>query len=375
MDLDHTSRKRRIWRNAAILFVLIAGLHFFQVSVSNRLVLGGNEGAHVKLLHSMVVRGTLAIDPPADVSFYKGRHYSNKPPGFPMVLAPAYAGYVAVSGKEQLDDAFYFAKYANALISAGAVVLIYLLLSSFSLSLGAVLFGVAAATTGTIFPAYSCLANSLPLSIFLCVGVLLAARQAQLQPGSMSSRTIVLFGGSLAIAVDYANAFFLMPVLIWVATGVLKRHELPALLAGLIPAALVLSYNAVAFEDPFAISYAYYQPPSADGSRGGVFWVNVQNRGVYRTHIMESLFLHEALPGHHFQHAVAQGLSELPRFRPGPARRRWPWRHLRAPAPPLRPASTPAGRHQPQQAPQLRVPGAPYLPVPRRPMMMKKPPS
>jgi hypothetical protein len=281
--LEHTSRKRQIWWTAGVLFALIFGLHLFQVSLSKRGVLGGNEGAHVKLLHSMVVRGTLAIDPPADVSFYKGRHYSNKPPGFAIVLAPVYATYVAISGDQRFDGAFLFAKYANALISAGTVVLIYLLLSTYSLSMGAVLFGVAAATTGTIFPAYSCLANSLPLSIFLCVGVLLAARKDQLQPDSTVFRTIVLFGGSLAISVDYANVFFLMPVLIWVGIDVLKRRELIPLLGGLIPVALVLSYNAIAFENPFTVSYAYYQPPSYvpwDGAAGSFSLLRVP-RGLF----------------------------------------------------------------------------------------------
>jgi hypothetical protein len=259
---EHASRKRQIWWTIGILFALVFALHLFQVSISQRDVLGGNERAHVKLLHSMVVQGTLAIDPPADVSFYKGRHYSNKPPGFAITMAPVYATYVAISGDQRLDSTFLFAKYANALISAGAVVLIYLLLASFSLSPGAVLFGVAAATIGTIFPAYSCLANSLPISILLCVGVLLAARKTQLQPDSMVLRAIVLFVGSLAIAVDYANIFFLFPVLIWVCVDVLKRRELWPLLAGLIPAMFVLGYNAIAFENPFTVSYAHYQPPS-----------------------------------------------------------------------------------------------------------------
>lgn len=58
-----------------------------------------------------------------------------------------------------------------------------------------------------------------------------------------------------------------------------------------------------------------YMPPSADGSRPGVFWVPVPNPLNYAVKDMECLFLHEAIPGHHFQMSIQQELPHLGRYR------------------------------------------------------------
>lgn len=59
----------------------------------------------------------------------------------------------------------------------------------------------------------------------------------------------------------------------------------------------------------------FYQPPSADGTRPGIFYVNTYNLKAQPKFGMETLSLHEAAPGHHFQIAIQQELTELPRFR------------------------------------------------------------
>ncbi len=58
-----------------------------------------------------------------------------------------------------------------------------------------------------------------------------------------------------------------------------------------------------------------YQQPSADGSRPGVFYVNTFNLKAQPNYGMETLSLHEAAPGHHFQISIQQELEGLPRFR------------------------------------------------------------
>lgn len=58
---------------------------------------------------------------------------------------------------------------------------------------------------------------------------------------------------------------------------------------------------------------AYYNPSAMDGSRPGVFSVNLQKMSV-KFH-METLAFHEAVPGHHFQLAIQQELKGLPTFR------------------------------------------------------------
>ncbi|WP_255595771.1 DUF885 family protein [Lysobacter sp. BMK333-48F3] len=58
-----------------------------------------------------------------------------------------------------------------------------------------------------------------------------------------------------------------------------------------------------------------YMRPSEDGSRPGIFYVNTYDLPTRKTWDAEDLYLHEAIPGHHFQLALQQELSELPKFR------------------------------------------------------------
>lgn len=58
-----------------------------------------------------------------------------------------------------------------------------------------------------------------------------------------------------------------------------------------------------------------YMRASPDGSRPGVFYVNTYDLSARPKWAMESLFLHEAVPGHHFQGAGTLELEGLPRFR------------------------------------------------------------
>ena len=60
---------------------------------------------------------------------------------------------------------------------------------------------------------------------------------------------------------------------------------------------------------------ASYQAPSADGKRPGIFYINTHNLKAQPNFGIETLSLHEAAPGHHFQIAIQQELTELPRFR------------------------------------------------------------
>ena len=58
-----------------------------------------------------------------------------------------------------------------------------------------------------------------------------------------------------------------------------------------------------------------YQSPSEDGSRPGIFYVNTYDLPSRKTWDSEDLFLHEAKPGHHFQIAIQQELTGIPKFR------------------------------------------------------------
>lgn len=60
---------------------------------------------------------------------------------------------------------------------------------------------------------------------------------------------------------------------------------------------------------------AYYFRPALDGSRGGVFFMNVSEPEGWGRYEIESTSYHEGIPGHHLQIAIAQELEGLPDFR------------------------------------------------------------
>ena len=58
-----------------------------------------------------------------------------------------------------------------------------------------------------------------------------------------------------------------------------------------------------------------YQSGSPDGSRPGIFYANAYSVETRPKWDMQSLFLHEAIPGHHFQISLQRENEALPRFR------------------------------------------------------------
>ncbi len=64
-----------------------------------------------------------------------------------------------------------------------------------------------------------------------------------------------------------------------------------------------------------ASASAEYIPGSLENSRSGIFYVPIPNIKSYNLFQDESLFLHEAIPGHHYQIALQQENKKLPEFR------------------------------------------------------------
>jgi uncharacterized protein (DUF885 family) len=60
---------------------------------------------------------------------------------------------------------------------------------------------------------------------------------------------------------------------------------------------------------------AYYQSPAGDGSRAGFFYINTSNLQSRPLYTLQSLCLHEAVPGHHLQIALQHEIEGQPTFR------------------------------------------------------------
>lgn len=60
---------------------------------------------------------------------------------------------------------------------------------------------------------------------------------------------------------------------------------------------------------------AFYFQPAPDGSRGGTFFVNVEDPDAWGTFELESMAFHEGIPGHHLQIAIASELTGVPELR------------------------------------------------------------
>lgn len=60
---------------------------------------------------------------------------------------------------------------------------------------------------------------------------------------------------------------------------------------------------------------AFYSGPAPDGSRPGIFFVNLSDPLIMPAYELEALVYHHAIPGHHLQHSIAMNQLDLPQFR------------------------------------------------------------
>jgi len=98
-------------------------------------------------------------------------------------------------------------------------------------------------------------------------------------------------------------------------TAILKDAErrLPDLF-GRLPKASVIVERVPSFKEKGSAG-AYYNPPSFDGARPGIFYANLRAPREVLKYGMRTLTYHEAVPGHHLQIALSFEQSAIPFFR------------------------------------------------------------
>jgi uncharacterized protein (DUF885 family) len=62
-------------------------------------------------------------------------------------------------------------------------------------------------------------------------------------------------------------------------------------------------------------SIAFYEQPSEDGSRPGIYYANMKDMENFQKYVFTAITYHESVPGHHFQIANAMELKDIPEFR------------------------------------------------------------
>ncbi len=95
----------------------------------------------------------------------------------------------------------------------------------------------------------------------------------------------------------------------------IEKREEPQLkkLFDLVPKAKFEVRETEKFRE--ASASAEYNQSAPDGSRPAIFYVPVVDATKYNVVGMEDLFLHEAIPGHHYQISIQQENTLLPKFR------------------------------------------------------------
>lgn len=93
-----------------------------------------------------------------------------------------------------------------------------------------------------------------------------------------------------------------------------RQLERSRTLFGRLPEATIEVRRVPEFKEKTAPG-AYYYPPAMDGSRPGIFFANLRDMAEVPKFGMRTLAVHEGVPGHHFQIALAQGMSGVPTFR------------------------------------------------------------
>lgn len=138
-------------------------------------------------------------------------------------------------------------------------------------------------------------------------------QQTQLQPGETPAKALLRLAkdprflypntdeGRKAALADYSKM-------------IEEQLVLSRAVIGLVPKAPIEVKRVPEFKEKTAPG-AYYYSPAIDGTRPGVFYANLRDMNEVPKFSMRTLAIHEGVPGHHFQIALAQEQQGGPTFR------------------------------------------------------------
>ncbi len=258
---------RRLWFPAAIVLLYVYSFPYFEG------IRSANELPRIYLTMAMVDRGAFdigpelaAYQPTPDTSRYKGKLYSNKPPGSSLVAIPAYALLRRFEGsRPELRHLFHVLRLGGATIpSLLFLLLVWRLLRELipqrlavqRLVLAAYALGSMAFVYGTLLFAHQ-LAAALIGAAFIWIFLYARTRTGRLAP---------LWAGLCAggaVLVDYQAAFVGPPLFLYLLFRARPRLRAAILFcaAAAIPLGFLLYYHHACFGSPFSTGYQHLTNP------------------------------------------------------------------------------------------------------------------
>ncbi len=253
---------------------------------------GWNQKSRFNLVRALVEQKTVSIDAyhlnTGDKSYRDGHYYSDKAPGLSVIAYPFYLPIYWIErtffpGELQKNDPpsgfnlWWVTFWTVMLPSSLLVVVLFRLTYRITGNLRGAFWTAFVYGFGTLaFPFSSIFVGHQPAGAF----AFFAFASAYYAFTSDSRWRLLLSGflAGLAIAIEFPLTLFFLLLLGYIGLKAFREKSSPLsttllYLAGSVPVAIfLLTYNAVAFGNPFHISYEYVaRPEFATGQAGGFF--------------------------------------------------------------------------------------------------------
>ena len=292
------------WLIAILIFVVSSSLYFATTSG----ITSSNDGSHYALVRTIVKNHSFALEQFDDYAegndiaiTEDGRLFSDRPPGTALLGTLFYiAGDWFPGSPAELptrhdagNPRLVLLMMLPALVGAGTIVLLYVIMRELVLSQAASLTASLMFALGTVHWKYSSVLFSHALSSFLVVlSLFLTIRIGRRKDHGWGSFLLLGIILGYSVLVEYSNALLVLIVfayLLWQRRPFSLRKLItlfgPMIAGGLISAAFLAFYNNTNFGSPFRLSYAYainypwagsfsttFNYPLTAGLRALLFW-------------------------------------------------------------------------------------------------------